>query len=73
MKFQELSSLKLAIRFLGLLSIVYCLCSCGCIRVAGSAGYWHKNPDEETVKSKQVGFDTEEITHPGKEPGSITP
>jgi hypothetical protein len=53
------------------LLFLFILFSSGCIRVSGGAGYWHKSPDEEETKSKQIGFDTDNVVHPNKTPGSI--
>ena len=43
----------------------------GCVRVAGTAGYWHSGQDGQ-LESKQAGFDTNELVQKGKTPGSIT-
>lgn len=39
----------------------------GCVRVAGTAGSWHANPDGQ-VESRQAGFDTQKIFSKGEEP-----
>ena len=44
---------------------------CGCVRVAGTAGYWHTG-QEGQLESKQAGFDTNDLVQKGKTPGSIT-
>ena len=43
----------------------------GCIRVSGGAGYWHQGAEDEAPTVKQVGFDTDDVVHPNKTPGSI--
>jgi len=43
----------------------------GCVRVSGGAGYWHKGAEDEAPTVKQVGFDTDDLVHPNKTPGSI--
>lgn len=43
----------------------------GCVRVAGTAGYWHAGQDGQ-VEAKQTGFDTNALGQQGKTPGSIT-
>ncbi len=43
----------------------------GCIRLTGGAGYWHEDAQGE-VKSKQVGFDTQNLVDPNHAPGDIT-
>ena len=43
----------------------------GCVRVAGTAGYWHAGQDGP-LESKQAGFDTDTLVQKGKTPGSIT-
>ncbi len=44
----------------------------GCIRLSGSAGYWHQGPNDEVPKTKQVGFDTQDIVAPDRPKGNIT-
>ncbi|HOW59921.1 MAG TPA: hypothetical protein PLO78_09395 [Candidatus Omnitrophota bacterium] len=33
----------------------------GCVRVAGTAGYWHQGAEDAEPKVKQVGFDTQNL------------
>lgn len=56
--------------FLGSWLLVLGVFLSGCIRLSGKAGYWHKGPDDEYAKSKQVGFDTQKLA-PGYTPGSV--
>ncbi|HXV27595.1 MAG TPA: hypothetical protein VD913_01380, partial [bacterium] len=49
----------------------FCFVSAGCVRVAGKAGYWHQGAEDEEPKTKQVGFDTQNIVDRDKTPGSI--
>lgn len=42
----------------------------GCVRLAGGAGYWHTDSEGE-VKSKQMGFDTQNLVSGDRAPGSI--
>ena len=44
----------------------------GCIRLTGGAGYWHKGPEDEQPKVKQVGFDTNDYVPGAPAPGNIT-
>jgi hypothetical protein len=39
----------------------------GCIRLAGSAGYYKQGAEDEYPKSKSVGFDTNQLI-PGQPP-----
>ena len=43
----------------------------GCIRVAGSAGYWKTNADSEQEEYHGAGFDSQQLIAPKKQ-GSIT-
>ena len=43
----------------------------GCIRLTGSAGYTKFGGAEGTPKTKQVGFDTNDILYPNQAKGSI--
>ena len=43
----------------------------GCVRVAGTAGYWHAGQDGD-MEAKSAGFDTNSLAQKGKTPGSIT-
>jgi hypothetical protein len=43
----------------------------GCVRVAGTAGYWHANAEGE-AQAKQVGFDTADLVPKGKDLGNIS-
>lgn len=43
----------------------------GCVRVAGTAGYWNTGPDGQ-MESKQAGFDTQKLVSKGKTPRSVT-
>ena len=52
--------------------VVLCALSVsGCVRVAGGAGYYHKD-SEGDVKSKKVGFDTADYVPGSPAPGKIT-
>ena len=44
---------------------------CGCVHLAGTAGYWNAGPDGQPV-TKQTGFDTDQVVNKGKTPGSVT-
>ena len=44
----------------------------GCVRITGNAGYWHQGPNDEAPKSKQAGFDTNDLVPGAPAPGSIT-
>ena len=62
---------KIIFRALGLLSLVCCLWSLsGCIRLSGSAGFWHQGKENEAPKAKSVGFDTASL-NPNDAPGDI--
>ena len=55
-------------------TLVAALCTvflCGCVRVAGDAGYWHTHPEGETT-AKQAGFDTADYVPDHSTPGKIT-
>ena len=52
------------------LSILMMICFGGCVRVAGTAGYW-KTGENGTV-SKQAGFDTHRLVQKDQAPGSVT-
>jgi hypothetical protein len=43
----------------------------GCVRVAGTAGYWHTN-EEGGAQTKQVGFDSTNLVSKDKDQGRIT-
>ena len=62
MRKASVKSPECAARILGLrtpclLAIIAGLVFSGCVRVAGTAGYWHSDTEGEG-KAKQVGFDT---------------
>ena len=58
--------------FLGTPVAVLCaIFLCGCVRVAGGAGYWHTNPEGGTT-AKQAGFDTADYVPGHSTPGKIT-
>lgn len=48
------------------------LLSAGCIRLTGSAGYWHQGPSDETPQGKSVTLDTNDVVYPNRAKGSIT-
>lgn len=50
--------------------MVLCVLVLGCVRVSGSAGFWHKGKDDTQIKEKKLGFDTNDLI-PGQTPGSI--
>ncbi len=50
----------------------FSLISSGCIHLTGGAGYWHKGPGEESPKSKQVKFDSNDYVPGASAPGSIS-
>ena len=58
-------------RFLSFFILVILFFS-GCIRLTGTAGYWKKGSEDESPKSKQVSFDTQDIVQPDRTKGSIT-
>lgn len=62
------------LRFFCLLSMVYSLWSIlsGCIRLAGTAGYWKQGPNEEAPQAKQVHFDSNDLVYPDRPKGNIT-
>lgn len=41
--------------------LIFVLLASGCIRLAGSAGYYKQGKDDEAPVSKSVGFDTQEL------------
>ena len=43
----------------------------GCVRVAGTAGYWKTGQDGD-LESQQASFDTDRLVQKGKTPGSVT-
>ena len=43
----------------------------GCVRFAGSAGYWKKNADQDEAEYHGAGFDTQKLL-PQKNQGNIT-
>jgi hypothetical protein len=45
--------------------------ACGCVRVAGTAGYWKTEPDGKTAV-KQASFDTNRLVQKDEAPGSVT-
>jgi hypothetical protein len=56
-----------------ILFYLFMLCAFqGCIRLTGSAGYWHQGANDAAPKSKQVGFDTNNYVPGAPAPGSIT-
>ena len=59
---------------LGLLSVVCCLWSffSGCIHLTGTAGYWKQGASDETPKTKQVHFDSNDLVSPNRPKGDIT-
>lgn len=44
----------------------------GCIRFKAGAGYTYQEKDDETPKTKSVGFDTQDIVDPDRPKGNIT-
>lgn len=51
--------------------LLLCLAFSGCIRVAGTAGYYKQDSDDLSPKAKQVGFDTQNVVNKFKTPGSV--
>jgi hypothetical protein len=45
--------------------------SAGCVRVAGTSGYWHAN-EEDGIQAKRVGFDTAALASKDQDQGRIT-
>ena len=43
----------------------------GCIRLTGTAGYWHKDEDGEAAKGKSVTLDTNDLVNPDRTKGNI--
>jgi hypothetical protein len=54
-----------------LLAIIAGLVLSGCVRVAGTAGYWHTSQEGEST-AKQAGFDTAGLVPGNASPGKIT-
>lgn len=52
------------------LVLILSLCSSGCIRLFGKAGYYKETP--ETIQTRVVGFDTAKIMEDRQTRGSIT-
>ncbi len=44
---------------------------CGCVRLAGTAGYAYQGPSDESPKVKQLGFDTQRLIPSDQTPGNI--
>jgi hypothetical protein len=44
----------------------------GCIRLAGSAGYYKQGTEDKEPVSKSVGFDTQDLIDPDRPKGNIT-
>ncbi len=60
-------------RFL-LLAVCFFSCAAffsGCIRLTGTAGYWHQGKDDEQPQGKSVTLDTNDVVYPNRAKGSI--
>ncbi len=53
--------------------VLICLAYSGCVRVAGTAGYWHQGPEDEEPQGKQVTLDSQKLvpSNSDKTQGSI--
>ena len=58
--------------YLCLFVLAFCFFSCGCIRLVGKAGYSYQGPHDKVPKTKQAGFDTQNIVQPDRPRGNIS-
>ncbi len=52
-------------------ALIMAVCAAGCIRLTGGTGVWYQGAEDEAPKSKQIGFDTDDLIPQKNPPGNI--